>query len=441
MKKRIMFSILFLTLILSTNLSFAKKDDSFKKISTSEVKNAIGNKDYQILDTRLTDEYNGWDLEKNGTGGHIESSTDFSFNWIGKITDKELKTLMDNKGITKESNLILYNTNQKNSLKVANYLKKNGFKNISLYDLKNWTKDGEKLESFPNYDMIVPAKIVKDIIDKKDVENISSKKTKIIEVSWGPAAGSYNKGHVPTSFHIDTNAVEPPPKWMLKSDKNLEKFANKYGFSKNDSVILTGKDQMAAYRLAVVLRYIGLDDVRVLNGGNKAWTDAGYKLVKEGKKYTSNKKNVDFSFDKNLIMSIEELQKELKDDNNFQLIDNRTWDEYIGKSSGYTYHKKKGRIPGAIYGYAGSGDSTTLDYYRNPDNTMRNGYEIKSMLEKQGINFNNKLATMCGSGWRAAETLTYLNVLGYKDISLYSDGWIGWSNANLPSESGDPSKL
>lgn len=443
MNKKIIFSVICLVFALSTNFKVvnAKKNTSFEKVTTSQVKEALANSNYKILDTRLTDEYNGWDLDKNGTGGHIKNSVDFSFNWIGKIKDKELKKLFENKGLDKKKKLILYNTNQDNSLKVANFLKKNGFENIYLYDLKEWTKDGEKLQAFPDYDMIVPAKVVKNIIDGKKVKNIDSKKTKIIEVSWGPAIKSYNKGHVPTSFHIDTNSVEPPPKWMLKSDEKLEKFANKYGFSKNDSVILTSQDQMAAYRLAVVLRYIGLKDVRVLNGGNEAWTDAGYKLSKEGKNYTSNKKDVDFSFDKDMIMSIKDLQKELKDNNSFQLIDNRTWDEYIGKSSGYSYHKKKGRIPGAIYGYAGSGDSTTLDYYRNPDNTMRNGYEIKAMLEKQGVNFNNKLATMCGSGWRAAETLTYLNVLGFENISLYSDGWIGWSNSKLPYETGNPSNL
>lgn len=33
----------------------------------------------------------------------------------------------------------------------------------------------------------------------------------------------------------------------------------------------------------------------------------------------------------------------------------------------------------------------------------------------------------CGSGWRAAETTWEAWLMGY-DASLYSDGWIGWSN-------------
>ena len=61
---------------------------------------------------------------------------------------------------------------------------------------------------------------------------------------------------------------------MLARDEELAKFANDYGFTKDDTVIVTGPDVMASYRVAVVLRYIGINDVRVLNGGNDAWTSA-----------------------------------------------------------------------------------------------------------------------------------------------------------------------
>ena len=44
------------------------------------------------------------------------------------------------------------------------------------------------------------------------------------------------------------------------------------------------ESQMAAYRVAAVLSYIGVEDVRVLNGGLAAWTGAGYEV-----ETTSNK--------------------------------------------------------------------------------------------------------------------------------------------------------
>ncbi|MDN8820523.1 thiosulfate sulfurtransferase, partial [Staphylococcus aureus] len=76
------------------------------------------------------------------------------------------------------------------------------------------------------------------------------------------------------------------------------------------------------------------------------------------------------------------------------------------------------------FGYAGKKDSSSMSYYRNIDKTIRNIDEIKAMWKKQGIDINNKLAFMCGSGWRAAEVLQDAEVMGLKNVTLYSDGWI-----------------
>ena len=227
---------------------------------------------------------------------------------------------------------------------------------------------------------------------------------------------------------------------MLASDEELTKFALDYGFTKDDTIIVTGPDVMASYRVAVVLRYIGVSDVRVLNGGNDAWVSAGYELeTKSNEKTPGTDFGTTIPANPDLIVTIPELKEELKNGDSI-LVDNRSWDEYIGKVSGYSYHDKKGRIPGAVYGYAGT-TSVTLEDYRNIDNTMRNANEIKALWDKAGIDTNKELIFMCGSGWRAAEVLTYANVMGYENTKLYSDGWIGWSNdTSNPTETGDPTK-
>lgn len=436
-----------LLLTLTTALSACSKEEvnniETKAISTKELQSKLDDNSWVIVDTRINDAYNGWKLDGVKRGGHIEGAVDFSSNWLdvdNKDKEKILDEALQTKKIDKDKNIVLYDANGKDSEKVATYLNSKGYKNIYTYDVKEWANDDSlPMKQYDNYEMIVPAVVVKDLLDGKTPETFDkNKKVKIVEASWGEEKETYLKGHVPTAVHINTDSIEPPPSWMLDSDENLKKFALDYGFTKNDCVIVTGKDPMASYRIAVVLRYIGIEDVRVLNGGNDAWKRAGYELeTKSNAKTTGEDFGGEIPGNPDLIDTQTELKEALKNTNT-TLVDNRSWDEYIGKISGYSYHDKKGRIPGAVYGYAGT-TSVTLEDYRNIDNTMRNADEIKELWNSSNINTNNHLIFMCGSGWRAAEVLTYSNIMGYDNTSLYSDGWIGWSNnSENPTETGEP---
>ena len=447
-KKASLLSALVLTMALFAGCSNEKEnqkvaDIEVKTIATKELQDKLSDDSWVVVDTRINDAFNGWKLDEVERGGHIKGAVDFSANWLtvdSKDKEKTLDKALETKGIEKDKNIVLYDANGKDAKEVANYLSEKGYKNLYTYNVADWAKDESlPMESYENYEMIVPATIVNDILDGKKPETFeNSKNIKIVEASWGEESEAYSKGHVPTSVHINTDTVEPPPQWMLASDEELAKFANDYGFTKDDTVIVTGPDVMASYRVAVVLRYIGINDVRVLNGGNNAWTSAGYELeTKSNKPVAGNDFGATIPANPDLIDTQAELKEMLKDSNNV-LVDNRSWDEYIGKISGYSYHDKKGRIPGAVYGYAGT-SATTLEDYRNIDNTMRNADEIKALWKDAGIDTNKHLMFMCGSGWRAAEVLTYANVMGFDNTSLYSDGWIGWSNdTSNPTETGEP---
>ncbi|WP_289294081.1 rhodanese-like domain-containing protein [Romboutsia ilealis] len=447
-KKASLLSALVLTMALFGGCSNEKEnkevaDIEVKTIATKELQDKLSDDSWVVVDTRINDAFNGWKLDEVERGGHIKGAVDFSANWLtvdSKDKEKTLDKALETKGIEKDKNIVLYDANEKDAKEVANYLSEKGYKNLYTYNVADWAKDESlPMESYENYEMIVPATIVNDILDGKKPETFeNSKNIKIVEASWGEESEAYSKGHVPTSVHINTDTVEPPPQWMLASDEDLAKFANDYGFTKDDTIIVTGPDVMASYRVAVVLRYIGINDVRVLNGGNDAWTSAGYELeTKSNKPVAGNDFGATIPANPDLIDTQAELKEMLKDSNNV-LVDNRSWDEYIGKISGYSYHDKKGRIPGAVYGYAGT-SATTLEDYRNIDNTMRNADEIKALWKDAGIDTNKHLIFMCGSGWRAAEVLTYTNVMGFENTSLYSDGWIGWSNdTSNPTETGEP---
>lgn len=433
--KKSLLSILLLLGVVFLTFGCGAKETGFNTIDTQVVKAALEDSNAVVVDTRLNDAFNGWQLDNVKRGGHIDGATDFSANWLqADIENKEavLDKALETKGITKDKSIVLYDGNGTDAKAVGSYLKDKGYENISTYDVNAWADDDSlAMVSYPNFEKIVPAVAVKDLLDGKDVQTFDKdKKVKMVEASWGEATETYDSGHIPTAFHVNTDSIEPPPAWMLDSDEALTAWALENGFTKDDVVVVSGSgDQLAPYRVAVVLQYLGVEDVRVLNGGSQAWTAAGYDLSTEA---TTPTAVTDFGATipgrPELIDTTEEVKANLDKTDTFTLVDNRTWDEHIGKISGYSYHDKMGRIPGAIFGFAGIEGSSAMDFYTNPDGTMRNQEEIKDMLTTAGIDLDKHLSFMCGSGWRVSQILTYAQVMGLDNTSIYSDGWIGWSN-------------
>jgi molybdopterin synthase sulfurtransferase len=411
-------------------------------ISTDDLKTDLGKKDWLVIDTRSNDAFNGWPLDGVKRGGHIKGAVDFSANWLNVSDDKKdekLKSLLKSKGITPNKKIVLYDANGKDANNVASFLSKQGFKQIYTYDVNAWAANKDlPMESYPNYKMLVPSSAVNDIING----NNSGKPYKIFEASWGTEAKDYKAGHIPGAVHIDTDEVEEGPVWNRLKDPELEKFALKNGITKDTTVVLYGSDSMASFRVAVILKYMGVNDVRVLNGGFASWKNAGYQIeTKVNSKQAVTSFGTTVPANPNFIVDMPEAKKILADKKkNSYLVDIRSWNEFIGKTSGYDYIKPKGRPAGSIWGHAGS-DANHLEDFRNIDNTMRNGNEILAMWKKSGIDPNKQLTFYCGTGWRASEVLFYADVMGLKHIAEYDGGWNEWSmNPANPVETGAPKK-
>lgn len=179
-KKIVLVSILTLSLTLFSACSKEEskkevdKDSSVKSISTEDLQKNIKDESWIVVDTRLNDAYNGWKLEGVKRGGHITGAVDFSANWLNvdsKTKDKTLDEALKTKGINSDKNIVLYDANGKDALSVADFLTKKGYKNLYTYNVKEWAEDESlPMEKYEDYKMIVPASVVKDILDGKRPE-------------------------------------------------------------------------------------------------------------------------------------------------------------------------------------------------------------------------------------------------------------------------------
>ncbi|MCC5908854.1 MAG: sulfurtransferase [Clostridiaceae bacterium] len=401
-------------------------------ISTEELQEKLEDDDWVIVDTRINDAYNGWALEGVTRGGHIKSAIDFSANWLRtEVEDRDnlLQEALKTKGITADKNVVLYDANGEDIKIVAEYFMQQGIENIYSYDIKEWAMNEElPMESYPNHHILVPASWVNELIETEN----NGRPYKIFEVSWGEVSEAYLNGHIPGSVHINTDDVEEGPIWNRLSDAELEEFAKNYGITFDTTVVLYGNDSTAAFRVATILKYMGAEDVRVLNGGFAAWENGGYEIeTEEREKQPVEAFGATVPVNKNYIVDLPEAKEILADQEGSRLVDIRGWEEHIGATSGYSYIEGKGRPAGAVWGH-------DLDDYRNIDNTMKNAIEIKDMWREWGIVQDQSLSFFCGTGWRAAEVLIYAEVMGLEDVSLFDGGWNEWqSDSSNPVELGE----
>lgn len=423
------------------NSTPAPEAESAAVATAEEVAAAIKEGTAIVVDARSNDAYAGWAVGGNTMGGHIAGATDFSANWLtatfddqnnldGMTREAHLEKYLADKKFTADASVIVYDENGTDAAAVAEYFASKGIANVKTFKLADWKED---LVTYANYKLYIPPTAVNDLIQGKEVAEVGVvKDLKILEISWGtPEESGYLTGHVPGALHVNSDDFDDENNvYMLESDETLFDLAKSLGITTESTVIATG-NPIFSTRMAIILEYLGVDNVYVMSGGTTGWTDAGFELETTDNKPvgvadfgTTTPKNPD------LIDTVAEVQ-EKRSDANFVLVDNRTEEEYRGETSGYSYFDKAGRIEGAVYGFAGVGNSSSMLYYENLDSTMRNAYEIEEMWQGAGIDTSKHLSFYCGGGYRAAEVLWHAKVMGLENISLFADGWCGWALAGL----------
>lgn len=299
-------------------------------------------------------------------------------------------------------------------------------------------EDTEKVENAEVEKVFVSPEWVKSVIDGEQEE---SDNYVILEASWGTADDSpdYNTGHIPGAVHVDIASIEGEPYWNLKSPEEVEQAMLDLGVTKDKVVILYGGDPSGTARVAYAYIWAGVDNVKIVDGSLDAWEKAGYEL-----ETTANNPTVATEFgaevpvNPEFWLSMENADKKLKDDSNFRLVSIRSYKEFIGETSGYSYIPKAGEPKGAVWGKGGS-DPYHMEDYLHEDGTYITLDEMKELWEGLDFNLDNELSFYCGTGWRASIPFLIMYENGYKNMSMYDGGWYQWQlNDDLPVQVGDP---
>ncbi|MEA2611323.1 MAG: molybdopterin synthase sulfurtransferase, partial [Chloroflexota bacterium] len=385
-------------------------------VSTSELSDRLGDSALTVVDVRPLIAYNGWRREGDARGGHLPGAVAFPVAWLDSVDEVEIERLLDSKGIVLGREIVIYGDGADDARALADKLETLGIEGARVYEdgLSGWAADERRpLDRLAHYDKLVHIEWLRDVLAGKTPEAAPAGKFLLFHVNFG-VPEEYAEAHIPGALYLDTNWLEDPADWNRRSPEAIEAALLQLGIARDTTVIVYGRDtegdanekwpgrragQIAATRALMILRYAGVDDVRLLDGGYDWWVRAGNPVETVDRQPTPIEAfGATVPVRPDVIVDIEEAKQIIADPEGAALVSVRTWREHIGNVSGYNYIGPAGRIKGDVWGNCGT-DAYHMQHYRNIDNTMRAYPEIAANWEEAGITADKWVAFYCGTGW------------------------------------------
>ncbi len=252
------------------------------------------------------------------------------------------------------------------------------------------------------------------LVEASDLMKLPTKR--MIRVLDARGKGKYLDGHVPGAVWVDAPVWahafatgQDPAKW--------EQIIAPLGVTPADTIVIYDDNQSKdAARIWYILRYWGFDDVRLLNGGWKAWQATGAEPQK-GPPVVQAIKDLTLKPEPERLATKAQLLDLLKNKPP-QIVDARSEGEYCGTEE---TAKRNGSIPGAAH----LEWSDTLDAKTG---RFKNADGLAKLFEKAGVDPTKPAVTYCQSGGRAAVLAFVLELMGGKDVRNYYRSWSEWGN-------------
>ncbi|SHE69298.1 thiosulfate/3-mercaptopyruvate sulfurtransferase [Microbulbifer donghaiensis] len=235
-----------------------------------------------------------------------------------------------------------------------------------------------------------------------------------------PEAGAraYSAGHIPGARYacLHTDLSGPLGRYggrhPLPSPAEFQQFARENGINRDSLVVVYDDSRLAfAARAWFLLHYFGHEKIAVLNGGFKAWRDAGLPLS------TSTSSPAPGNFvatpRNDMLLDHRQIYRNLENPP-WQLVDARDTQRFAGIEE--PLDPIAGHIPTAL--------NKPWQGVTREDGKLKSVRELRDHW--QDIPADDRLVNYCGSGVTACVNLFSLYLIGCTDALLYPGSWSDW---------------
>jgi thiosulfate/3-mercaptopyruvate sulfurtransferase len=247
----------------------------------------------------------------------------------------------------------------------------------------------------------------------------------LLDVRWRlggpPGIDSYRAGHLPGAVfvNLDTDLAGPPGsggRHPLPAAADFEAAMRRAGVRSGYPVVVYDDgDSTIAARAWWTLRYFGHDQVRVLDGGFRAWSAAGQPVTVDEPQVTAG----DFTAAPGQLPVLDAAGAAALARSGV-LLDARAGERYRGEIE--PVDPAAGHVPGAL--------SAPTAANVGPDGRFLPPDELRRRFEGLGVTTGQPVAlevgAYCGSGVTAAHEVLALDLAGIP-ASLYVGSWSGWT--------------
>jgi thiosulfate/3-mercaptopyruvate sulfurtransferase len=247
---------------------------------------------------------------------------------------------------------------------------------------------------------------------------------RLLDVRWalGDDRGRehYLAGHLPGAVFVDlaTELADPPSpargRHPLPSLQRLHAAARRWGLRTGEPVVVyDATGGLAAARAWWLLRWAGLPDVRLLDGGLAAWQRAGGSL--ETGDVVPEPGDVVLTGGGMPVLDADAAAA--LPSGGGVLLDARAGERYRGETE--PVDPRAGHVPGAT--------SAPTTENLTPDGTFAAAAVLSRRFADLGVGPGTTVGVYCGSGVTAAHEVAALAVAGF-DAALWPGSWSQWSN-------------
>lgn len=262
----------------------------------------------------------------------------------------------------------------------------------------------------------------------------TGKKQTILASFWEPGEGmSYRKfcsEHIPTSLFCDPAAsLTSVPSSKngrnpLPDEETLRRAFAKWGIrDEYDVVVYDQTNSLFAARAWWILKWAGVDNAYILNGGMANWEREGHKIVGGPGNIHAQATRVP-SLGHMPVATLEDVKK-----GDRILIDTREPSRFAGRKEHLDL--KAGHIPGAV--------NVPTRFLMTPEKLFLSPEEVRDQFAQVGIGEEEakNAIVYSGSGLHGSLGIALMHHAGLPGAAVYMGGWSQWTaSGNNPVERG-----